>query len=40
MRITVTVSVSEEGGWAVIASLLVDLMLACCNAQREREYKG
>ena len=30
-------SVSEEGGWAVIASLVVDLRLACRNAQRERE---
>ena len=29
--------VSEEGGWAVIASLVVDLRLACRNAQRERE---
>ena len=28
---------SEEGGWAVIASLVVDLRLACRNAERERE---
>ena len=30
-------SVSEEGGRAVIASLVVDLRLACRNAERERE---